>query len=306
MPSSTAITQERGEDRVSFFVDGQLVTSYIFADPKASRPYWYPLNGPDGQGMTRRFPVEAPAPDEPTDHPHHRSLWCAHGDVNGIDNWNEPAGHAYSRFRRLEPQESPDTLVSHADWVDASDRLLCHERLFVRISAQEDGTRLLDWDVTLTAPADAPVTFGDTKEGGLVAVRVAAPLQESKGGQIAIADGGVGEKACWGKPSRWCDYTGRLTEGGETVGIAILSHLDSHGHPTHWHVRAYGLFAANPFGLAAFTSGAENGAVTVAPGESLRFHYAVVLHRGDAKAAGIERLWREWTAGSTRGPEGLR
>src|SRR5690349_7682282 len=87
-PSSAAVTQQRLADRVEFRIDGELFTSYVFGDPDAPRPYFYPLLGPSGQPMTRRFPMETTVPDEPTDHPHHRSLWAAHGDVNGHDNWN--------------------------------------------------------------------------------------------------------------------------------------------------------------------------------------------------------------------------
>jgi hypothetical protein len=79
------------------------------------------------------------------------------------------------------------------------------------------------------------------------------------------------------------------------VGVAILSHPDSFRHPTHWHVRNYGLFAANPFGLSAFTKGAENGDAVLEPGQSVFFHYAVVTHHGIAKDANIESIWQEWS-----------
>lgn len=292
------ITQERGDDRVSFFLDGELFTAYVHGDPEASRPYWFPVLGPDGRNLTRQFPMTEPQPYEPTDHPHHRSLWGTHGDVNGVDNWNDRPDHGYTRFRRLEPQTSPDTLIACSDWVDKDENLLCHERLEVKLSVRGDGSRVYDWTITVSAPENAPVTLGDTKEGGLVAVRVAGPLQEDHFGRIANAEGGVGESECWGKPSRWCDYAGPLgpPDSGNTsvVGVALLSHPESYGHPTHWHVRAYGLFSANPFGLSSFTKGAENGTKTLAAGESLTFHYAVVLHNGDAAAAGIEGIWREW------------
>ena len=62
-----------------------------------------------------------------------------------------------------------------------------------------------------------------------------------------------------------------------------------------WHVRAYGLFAANPFGLAAFTNDkSQNGAMTVEPGESLRFRYRVIVHPGDAKSADVAGLWSKY------------
>ena len=56
--------------------------------------------------------------------------------------------------------------------------------------------------------------------------------------------------AAWGMPAKWVDYTGPVD--GETVGIAILSHPKSFRPNTRWHVRGYGLFAANPFGHKDF------------------------------------------------------
>jgi len=35
---------------------------------------------------------------------------------------------------------------------------------------------------------------------------------------------------------------------GKTVGIAVFDHPSNPRHPTTWHVRDYGLFAANPLG----------------------------------------------------------
>jgi hypothetical protein len=53
-------------------------------------------------------------------------------------------------------------------------------------------------------------------------------------------------------------------------------------------VRTYGLFAANPFGLKEFTGDeSADGGLTLPAGESLTLRYRVVLHRGDAEAAGI-------------------
>lgn len=291
-----AVTRREESDRIAFDVGGRPFTAYVFGDPAAERPYFFPLLGPDGAPLTRRFPMEEGIAGEPTDHPHHRSLWTAHGDINGTDNWNARPNHGYTRFRRLEDGLSEDTLVAHADITTHDGALLLHERLQVRIRPVSADATLIDWRVTLTAPeGGGPVRLGDTKECGLCAVRVAAPLQGDRGGRIEDADGRVSEKECWGRPSRWCDYSGGLAPGGPVVGVAILSHPSTHGHPTHWHVRDYGLFAANPFGLSAFTKGAEDGALELAPGASLDFRYAVLTHRGDAHAADVEGVWREWS-----------
>ena len=43
--------------------------------------------------ITRGYP-KVQIEGERQDHPHHRSVWVAYGDVNGSDNWSEQEGHA--------------------------------------------------------------------------------------------------------------------------------------------------------------------------------------------------------------------
>jgi hypothetical protein len=55
-------------------------------------------------------------------------------------------------------------------------------------------------------------------------------------------------------------------------------------------VRNYGLMTANPFGLAAYTAGhpqVKHGDHLLPAGESLRFSYRVLVHRGDASEADV-------------------
>jgi hypothetical protein len=62
-----------------------------------------------------------------------------------------------------------------------------------------------------------------------------------------------------------------------------------------WHARAYGLFAANPFGLSVFTNDkSQDGSVTLEPGKTLRYRYRVIIHEGDVKDAGIPALWTKY------------
>ena len=71
---------------------------------------------------------------------------------------------------------------------------------------------------------------------------------------------------------------------------------DNPRHPVRWHVRGYGLFAANPFGLAAFTNDkSQDGSMTLAAGQSVRFRYRVVIHPGDTKSAGVDALWKRYS-----------
>ena len=78
----------------------------------------------------------------------------------------------------------------------------------------------------------------------------------------------------------------------EVVGIAILNHPASFHFPTRWHVRDYGLFAANPFGRKEFPGGGEGG-YTLASGKELPLRYRMILHSGDEKASWPGRRLRE-------------
>ena len=95
---------------------------------------------------------------------------------------------------------------------------------------------------------------------------------------------GITDDAAWGKASPWVDYVGPVE--GKTVGVAILNHPDSFRYPTTWHVRTYGLFAANPFGWHDFGQ-KTSGEYTVPEGQSVRFAYRVVLHEGDTATARV-------------------
>ena len=109
------------------------------------------------------------------------------------------------------------------------------------------------------------------------------------------AEGKQGEKNVWGKRSSWVDYAGQVN--GKLVGVAIMDHPSNPRHPTYWHSRAYGLFAANPFGIRDFTGDkTQNGSLTVEPGKSVRFRYRVVIHEGNAEQAGIAGLWQKYSA----------
>jgi hypothetical protein len=80
------------------------------------------------------------------------------------------------------------------------------------------------------------------------------------------------------------------------MGVAILYHPGNPRHPTWWHVRDYGLFAANPFGIHDFErKPAGTGDLVVPAGESITFRYRVIFHQGNTEEAGIEKLYQDYT-----------
>src|SRR5215207_8957684 len=80
------VTMTRLDDRVRVEIAGSTFTEYVFAG--ANRPYFHPVRAADGTGLTRDFPMKRQS-GEDEDHPHHRSLWFAHSNVNGVDFWNQ-------------------------------------------------------------------------------------------------------------------------------------------------------------------------------------------------------------------------
>jgi hypothetical protein len=152
--------------------------------------------------------------------------------------------------------------------------------------------RTIDFRITLTAAED--VTLGDTKEGAF-AIRLAEPFTEKKGGRMVDADGRATMNNIWGKRSNWVDYTAELDS--ERLGVAIFDHPGNPRHPTYWHARDYGLFAANPFGVHDFESKPKGtGNFTVAAGKSATFRYRFYLHPGDDKQAKVSDHYREYVS----------
>ena len=138
------------------------------------------------------------------------------------------------------------------------------------------------------------VNFGDTKEGTF-GLRIAESMKmDAKLGGTILNSRGETDKDTWGKPAEWVDYVGPI--GDETYGIAILCHPSSFNFPNRWHVRTYGLFAANPFGVYHFTGDKDPTAgVTLKNGESLVLRYRVLLHRGDTQSANIAKQYEEFS-----------
>ncbi|HEX5414217.1 MAG TPA: PmoA family protein, partial [Chloroflexota bacterium] len=175
-------------------------------------------------------------------------------------------------------------LAERLRWVDGQGHPILNERRRA-VVYNTASVRLLDLEIVLS-PAHFAVLFGDTKEGGPLALRIASALEGKRGGLIENAYGGRREAETWGKRAPWVDYSGTID--GATVGVALMDHPTSFRHPTHWHVRDYGLFCANPFGISDFTGDpAQRGDMILPPGQSLTFRYRVCLHTGDAETARI-------------------
>ncbi|MFP6738514.1 MAG: PmoA family protein, partial [Planctomycetota bacterium] len=239
------LTQGTGSSRID--IDGKAFSSYVYGGKQLYKPYFYPLRNPAGGNLTRHYPLKSGVKGERADHPHHRSLWFTHGEVNGVDFWAEgdQTGRIVHRgFKARESGAVYGRLVSTNSWETVKGEKILEERRDVRIIPLESGQVLMDFDITLVA-SEGDVYFGSTKEGSF-GIRVAGTMKQTSGGSIKNSRGASGAAECWGKPAEWIDYYGPVD--GREVGVTIMDHPASFRHPTHWHIRDYGLFAANPFG----------------------------------------------------------
>jgi len=268
-------------------IGGEPFTTYRYAGVPA-RPYFWPVLAPGGVPVTRAWPMRDDVPGETHDHKHHRSMYFAFGEVNGVDNWSEEPGHGHTVHRSVDQIVSGPVFGrfrTTSDWTDASgSRILTQHATVTFWNVRGADMRMMDVDLRLIA-TDGAVHFGDTKEGGMLTVRVATPMDVPNGGRIENSYGGVNERETWGHAAHWCDYSGIVN--GVRVGVAVMDHPLSFRYPTYWHVRDYGLMGANPFALSAYTKGAKDGSYTLQADAEMRFLYRVIVHVGDAAEADV-------------------
>jgi hypothetical protein len=308
----TAEKSEKG-DKVVVKIDGQPFAEYLILS--GTKPIVWPIYGPTGKPMTRDFPMKEDT-DEKSDHPWHRSLWCSHGDVNGVDFWQETfvaknkknkkkesarkKGEHHGTIQHLEFEKiaggKPAVIVTRNAWIAPDGKKYLEDERTLRFDGDPDA-RWIDFDITLKA-TDGPVKFGDTKEG-FFCMRFAEGLRANakKGAKLVNSDGLVDEKA-WGRPAVWVDDYGAID--GQLVGVAIFNHPGSVRYPTRWHARTYGLIGANPFCNREFLGKKINdqtvpdGGLTIASGESATFRYRVLLHKGDVRQGQVAQRFAEY------------
>lgn len=266
---------ERKDDRLKIEIGGKPFATYVWRDAKIRRPYFTALHAPNGTQVTRRHP---PVPDEDaTDHDTmHPGLWMAFGDISGSDFWRNKGTIEHAGFVEGPMWEGRRGSFAVRNRYLAQDRTICEEVCRIDIRVQPNGV-LLIYDSTFSGPSE--FYFGDQEELGL-GVRMATPLIEKNGGRILTSEGATVVRDAWGKPADWCDYGGQID--GEAVGVLLMPD-PANFRRSWWHVRDYGLMAANPFGRNAFTK-EQKSRIDVKPGGKFRLRFGVLVHSGDFDA----------------------
>jgi hypothetical protein len=271
------LSAERLDDRIIVRVDDQTFTCYRFGAGQ-KYPYFYPVNGPQsGRSVT----TESALP-----YPHHRSLFFGCDRVNGGNYWQEgnEKGQIISRGPAVTAAGPAAVQIEDTcDWHLPGQNAVLTDQREIRIEAPSRDLRIIDFAVVLTATTAIRIV---KTNHALFAARVEPDLSVKSGGLLSNAGGAAAEKGTFGIPSPWCDYSG--VHCGIAEGIAIFDSPQNPWFPCKWFTRDYGFFSPTPMEWL----GPEGFALK--QGEKLRLRYRVVVHAGDAKQAGIERLFGQW------------
>ena len=291
-PAPGVSLQTVGEDRVEVRIGEELFTAYYFGREYA-RPFLYPVIGPFGASVTRHFPMKNVEWREPGPQasPLANRLWRRQRRRRLV---GEP-GHGrivHAGFRGLEEGPVYAAIRSRSDWVSNAGEKVLSETRDVVIYALPSALRVIDYEVSLNA-TEGEVKFGDTKEGGILSVRVTSSMDAARGGRIENSYGGINEAETWGKRAAWCDYSGPVE--GKWVAHRRLRppgnlryHLLARARlrpDDRQHVRPLGVLQ-RPQSAAATARAAGR------PG--LRFRYRIYVHPGDARQGAVAAKYHDF------------
>lgn len=269
--------------QVSFRIDGREKLRWHHGN-QYPRPFCFPLNGPSGQSLTRMGHPGAP------NHDHHRSVWFAHSQVNGLDFWSDNTQAQIRQKQWLAYHSGSDEAVMACllGWFDADGNEVLEQETVVAVRPVGDSEHAVEFQLTLRPPRGVESVELQQTNFGILAVRVAAGISEHFGsGRLTSSAGLVGEPAIFGTKAKWMDYSGAVTVGTGADRAVIVEGLTYHDHPDNpdypsgWHVRADGWMGAS---LCRFESR------TVTASQPLRLRYLLHAHHGACEAGKSHQL----------------
>ena len=182
--------------------DGKPFTEYVTLSE--NKPILWPVVGPTGKEMTRRYPMDK-VDGEQHDHPHHRSFYFGHQNINGFEFW-----HDSSSFEGLKAK--PDAfkaklahlgVTKHREFKEVS---ATADKAVITVAndyiAFESGKKIMEDTRRFTFRADAnsrsvdveidfhnstsePVVFADMKDAGFsLRLPTSMALTSKLGGKI--------------------------------------------------------------------------------------------------------------------------
>ena len=222
--------------------------------------------------------------------------------MNGLDFWNEGATNScnivHEKFLAIQSGRESGTIQSADNWMARDGTVVCTDLRTMRIYNRPDDQRLFDFEITLQAPPDKPVIFGDDKDGTMAARiaetmrlkhkdkhrrRTYCPVLGRAGRSRHGASGRIGAiiTGLWmGKLSGSPSSIIRIIHGIRPGGMCGI--MDS-SRPIH---SAFMILKKSQKGRATFT---------IPAGQSVTFRYRFYLHKGDEQQARVAEQYQEYS-----------
>lgn len=252
---------------------------------------------PDGQrakvaGACYSHPLHSPAGDTltdvgPADHPHHRGVFCAWVNVDGVregDWWGwgalAPAdGRAIVNVEiHSETGDRPSGLTARNAWQALAQPVL-HEELRIAVSS-EDGLFVVDYDYRYRAVETPAVIAANPFGGFCYRARPRGTLAVwGPSGQVDLPNAIFNRAETNWPAADYYDLTYTTPEGGVN-GCAVINHPAN--PPSTWHV-VRNIHMLNPCIVAG-------GPVTIPVEKPLRLRYRLVTHEGQPPLARLSQL----------------
>ena len=255
---------------------GQAVWQFNFTNGQ-DRLFFHPVALAGGPVLTW---------DQPKDHPWHRGLWFSWKFINGVNYWepSSPNGtlDGQTEWNRLRSELRPDfsaRLSMEITYRPAGGKPVLKEHRVIAITAPaQDGSYLMDWQMTFTA-LDKAVVFDRTPLPGEpdgkpwggyagLSVRLAESL---RGIEATSAEGPIQFKEeTYRVRSSAMDYAGSFE--GRPAGIAILDHPRNSPSPTPWYL------IHGPVMSYFSPAVIQEGARRLDAKESFTLRYRIIVH----------------------------
>jgi len=283
----------RADDKhkVDVFINGSLFTSYQYP-ANIEKTFLFPVNAPDGSTITRGYPIE-PRKGERVDHPHHIGIWFNHGNVNGLDFWNNssaiPAekkdGYGHIVNQKIVRVESGKKGVLEVvlNWEDNKGNTILTEntkyvfsgdRSSRTIGESKEGMFAIRVDRAFEMPSNESLIFTDDK-GNPTTVK--ATDNTGVTGMYTSSEGLKGD-AVWGTRNDWVILSG--TKNNVSISMAIFDNPKNPGYPAYAHARGYGLFSLNNFGQNSYDPKQEKRSYTIEKGKSVTLYHRFYVQSG--------------------------
>jgi hypothetical protein len=265
--------------KIDVTIDNLFFTSYLFAENE-KYPFFYPVNGPSGAGITSM---------RNGTYPHHSSLFFGCDKVNGGNYWQEglERGRIVSLREDILENDGPRVVIENeCIWSRPGAVSPVKDLRKITITAPSKELFQIDFEVTMEMLID--VTIEKTNHS-LFSGRMDPALAVTSGGTMINADGETGEKGTFGKASPWIDCYGK--RGDKIEGMAIMQHPSNEWYPSPWFTRDYGFFSPTPMYWPA-----DDKATVMKKGETIKLKYRVLVHTGTNETAKIAEEFKKYAA----------